>query len=79
LPYSDLIESKIDYLLTKQNESGITLSLHPYLFGFFNSGIISRRIKWLFKYKKWVKMIEDTSLALNQFHLYNKQGQEIEI
>lgn len=76
---ADVIESKVDYLLTNQNESGITLALHPYLFGYFNSGIISRRIKWFFKYRKWVKMIEDTSLALNQFHIYNKQGQEIEL
>ena len=54
---SDLIESNLDYLLNKQNEKKITIALHPYLHAYFTKGIRSKRVKWLFKYGKWVRIL----------------------
>jgi ribonuclease G len=77
---SDQIEAKLDYVLTKQNESGLTLTVHPYLHGYFSTGsIFSRRWKWFWKYYKWVKLEPDSSLAITEYYFKNKQGDVIEL
>lgn len=77
---SDSIESTLDYLLAKQNETGITLTLHPYLHAYFTKGgWLSRQAKWFFRYWKRVKLVADSSFAITQFSFKNKQGEEIEI
>jgi ribonuclease G len=76
---SDVIANNLDYILTKQNERGITISLHPFLHSYFTKGIISEQVKWLFHYKTWVKLIKDTSLGVVDFKFHNRYGEEIEI
>ena len=76
---SDVISNNVDYMLTKQNEKGITILLHPFLYSYFTKGFISEQVKWLFKYKTWVKLIKDSSLGVVDFKFHNKYGEEIEI
>lgn len=76
---ADVITGNVEHILTKQNESGITLSLHPYLFAYFTQGFPSIRMKWWLKTKKWVKIQKDSSLGMTQFTFQNKMGEYIEI
>lgn len=76
---AEQVESKLDYILTKQNESGMTLIAHPYLHAFFTSGFISKRMRWWLEYRKWIKIETDSSLAITEFHFKNKLGQLIEL
>jgi ribonuclease G len=76
---ADQIESKLEFILTKQNESSVTLITHPYLFAYFTKGLMSVRFKWFLKYRKWIKMQGDTSLGITEFHFKNSQEQVIEI
>jgi ribonuclease G len=76
---SDLIEKNIEHLLTKQNERDLILALHPYLHAYFTQGLISQRMRWYFKFKRWVKMEKDTSLAVTEFKFLNKEGEEIQL
>lgn len=76
---ADQIESKLDYILTRQNESKIVLIVHPYLHAYFTAGWPSIRLNWFFKYKKWVRIEKDSSLGVTEFHFKNQQGQLIEI
>ncbi len=76
---ADQVEKNIEHIFSKQNEKKLTVSLHPYLFAYFTGGFVSRRMKWLFKYHKWVKLIEDSSLGLTEFHFINTAGEEIEL
>jgi ribonuclease G len=76
---SDQIEKTIDHLLTKQNEKDLILAVHPYLYAYFTKGIFSQRVRWYMKYKRWVKMEKDTSLAIIEFKFLNKEGEEIQL
>lgn len=69
---SDQIEYNLDYLLTKQNEKYLLLKVHPYLQAYFTKGIFSIQNKWVFKYKKWIPVLKDSSLALNEFRFYDR-------
>jgi ribonuclease G len=76
---SDQIEHTLEFIFNKQNESKITISLHPYLYAYFTEGFISIRMKWYMKYKKWVSLEKDTSLGVTDFRFKNQYGEEIEI
>lgn len=76
---SDQIENNLDFIFNKQNEKKITILLHPYLYAFFTKGLISKRMRWFMKYKKWVNLIADTSLGITQFKFMNENGEEIEV
>jgi ribonuclease G len=76
---SDQIENNLEYVVGKQNEKGVSVVLHPFLYAYFKTGFPSRRMKWLFKYKSWVKLVQDTSLGLSDFKFRNHQGEDIEL
>jgi ribonuclease G len=76
---ADQIERNLDFLLSNQNEGSIRISLHPYLFAYFTKGIISKRVKWYFKYHKWVILEQDSSLGVTEYKFSNKVGEEIEM
>ncbi len=76
---SDVIQNNLDYILTKQNERGISIALHPYLYAFFTKGLISEQVRWFFKYKTWIRLVQDSSLGVVNFKFYNRFGEEIEI
>lgn len=73
------LENMIDFLIQKQVESKITIELHPFLYAYFTKGIISKRIKWFFKYKKWIHLKENFDAHLLQHKFYNKDNEEIVI
>jgi ribonuclease G len=76
---SDIIEGHLDYLLTKQNDKNVSIMMHPYLHAYFTKGFPSRRLKWFWKYKTWINLSKDSSLAMTDFKFYDKNEEEIEL
>lgn len=76
---SDQIEKHLDFLLLKQNENKISIALHPYVYAYFKEGLYSRRMKWFFRYHKWIKLVSDSSLGITEFKFLNKLGEEIQL
>ncbi len=76
---TDVIENNLDYMLTKQNERGVQILMHPFLHAYFTKGFPSRQMQWLMKYKTWVTLVKDSSLGITDFKFHNKQGEEIEV
>lgn len=76
---ADQVERDLDYLLSKQNEKQITISMHPYLYAYFTKGLISKKTMWYFKYQKKITLIQDSSLAITDYVFTNKMGEQVEI
>ena len=74
----DDIENNLDYILKEQNEKSILLLVHPFIAAFLKEGWFSMQFKWLFKYRKWIKIQSDTSYTFLEFHFIS-QGEEIKI
>ncbi len=75
---TDQIEADIDYILSKQNEKGISLTIHPFIHAYFTKGFPSKRLKWFGKYKTWVNLVKDSSIGVTDFKFYNSHGEKIE-
>ena len=76
---ADAIENNLDFIVSKQNERQVSLALHPYLYAYFTNGVVSRRVKWFFKYKTWIKLVQDTSLGITEYKFRNQLGEDIEL
>lgn len=75
--FAEEIESNLNYLLSDRKEQHVTLLVHPYLEAFFKKGLVSRRMKWFFKYKKWIQVRGVTAHHLLQYSFVNKNNEEI--
>lgn len=71
------IESNLNYLLTDRKEATVSLLVHPYLEAYFTKGLISRQVKWFFKYKKWIQVRAVTAHHLLQYSFVNNNNEEI--
>ena len=76
---TDQIEKDLEHLIEKQNEKKLTIALHPYLYAFFTKGVMSGQWKWFFKYRRWITLVEDSSVPLNKYNFINGLGEEIEL
>ena len=73
----DDIENNLEYLLLDQNEKGLTLRVHSYIYAYLIHGLISKRIEWLVEYKKWIKIKEMKNYHMLEFHFFDKNGSEL--
>jgi len=76
---ADKLERDLEYTAVHQNVPNIKIGLHPYLHAYFTHGMISKRVKWFFKYFKWVKLIKDSSLPVTEYKFLDETGEEIEL
>ncbi len=76
----DQIENNLRYILKEQNESGVTLCVHPYLEAYITKGLFtSLRRKWSSKYGKKIKVRPVSSYAFLEYHFLNKNEDEIKV
>lgn len=75
----DDIENNFNYILVEQNEKNITLVVHPYIEAYIKKGLISRQMKWYFKYGQWIKVKANTSYQITEFHFMNAKDEEIKL
>ncbi|WP_342646582.1 Rne/Rng family ribonuclease [Mucilaginibacter sp. CSA2-8R] len=75
----DDIENNFNYILVEQNEKNITLVVHPYIEAYIKKGLISRQMKWYFKYSQWIKVKANPSYQITEFRFMNAKDEEIKL
>lgn len=73
------IENYIKYLSNEHNETYIKLHVHPFIFAYLTKGLFSRRLKWMLKYRIWIKLVPSSQLNLLEYHFFNKADDEFKI
>ncbi|NVO01720.1 MAG: Rne/Rng family ribonuclease [Bacteroidetes bacterium] len=73
----DEIENNIRYLLQKQNEPYLKITVHPYIYAYLTKGLVSLQVKWYFAFKKWVRITPMSSYNFLEYHFFNKKDDEI--
>ncbi|MFN7312698.1 MAG: Rne/Rng family ribonuclease [Bacteroidota bacterium] len=78
---ADEIENRLKYLVNNLNlKGGITIEVHPFLYAYFTKGFLgSIRFKWLFAYKRWIRVKSVTSMHFGGYRFINAQGEEIQV
>lgn len=73
------IESYLEYLFDKTPYRYFHLKANPYVAAFLKHGFMSKRIRWMLKYLRYIKITSEDQLPFLEYHIYNRQGFEIEI
>lgn len=73
----DEIANTLEFLFDKQQESKITIMLHPFVYAYLTKGFPSKRQKWMLQYKKIIKLIPKQGYHLFEHHYFNKNMDEI--
>lgn len=76
---TDEIENTLRYILKEQNEKSVTLWVNPFIEAYIKQGFPSIRMKWYFKFKKWVQVKSNLNYHINEYHFLNKQDEEIKL
>lgn len=58
--------------LSKEYKS-LIIEVHPFIYSFLKIGFISTILKWQWKYKCSVHLIQNSDLAINEYHFYDKK------
>lgn len=77
--FTDTLEGKIDYLVTKLKVKKFSLHIHPYVAAYVQQGLFSLKYKWKKKFKVGMKIIPDQKLGFLQYEFYDKEGNEIDL
>ncbi|MDA9630739.1 Rne/Rng family ribonuclease, partial [Flavobacteriaceae bacterium] len=68
--------SKITMNKRNQKEK-IHLHVHPFIAAYLLSGIPSKRLKWYFKYKKWIRIVPRHAYQYLEFRFLNKERRRL--
>ena len=75
----DQIEDKLNHALTLDKQKKVTICVHPFIAAYLRNGLASRRMKWFFKYKKWVNIRPIYAYHLLQYAFFDKNDDEISL
>ena len=68
------IENQVQFLAQDRGVKYITLSVSPYVAAFLNRGLFSLRLKWMLRYKVWIKIVADQSLGMVDVRYMDRNG-----
>ena len=77
--FAEEIENNLNYLVLDRKEPKVALLVHPYLEAHFKRGLISRQVKWFFKFKKWIPVRGVVANQLLEYHFVNDKNENIEL
>lgn len=76
----DDIYINLKHLVQTQNQKHLTLHVHPFVAAFLTiGGLKSKRIKWFWKMKTWVKIEIEKSYPVHEYHFSNPDTGKINI
>jgi ribonuclease G len=78
LVLEDEIEKNLSYLIM-QKHKGLTVEVHPILYTYLTSGIISKRLKWSWRYKQNIRIKPNTGYHLTEFRFFDDSEEEIKL
>ena len=71
----DDIRNTLQLLANQQREKHLMLALHPFLYAYMNRKLY--RLRWMIKYKCWLKFYPKPSFQLLEYRFYSKKLGEI--
>lgn len=75
--FIDEIEHNINYLFLDQNEKSLTIQVHPFIYAYLTKGLFSIRKKWMWKYKRHIKIIPVKSFHILQVNFQDSNGDDM--
>ena len=63
--------------MVKSYKGRIILHTHPFVAAYLTKGLISIRMKWIFKHHRWIKIVSRDAFRYLQYGFYDAKGRKI--
>lgn len=73
------IESYLEYLINKFPYKYFHIKANPFVAAYLKHGFYSKKLQWILKFKRYIKITADHQLPFLEYHIYNYQGIEIDL
>ena len=72
----DKINNSLEKIINNSyvTKSNLKLHVHPFIAAYLTKGLFSIRVKWLMKYKKWIKIIPRDAYTYLHYRFFNIKG-----
>jgi ribonuclease G len=77
--FMDVLDEKVQDVVNRLQVKKFKLYVHPYIAAYINQGLISRKMKWKFKYSLSMKVIPDQSLGFLEYKFVDKDKNELDL
>jgi ribonuclease G len=71
------LENMLEFLFLKQIEKSVTIAVHPYIYAFLTKGLISKRVKWMLKFRRYIRIESKQGYQLLEYRFFNSNLEEI--
>ncbi len=71
----DNIERDMDFILSSKPKAKLSIKVHPFLEAYLKKGWPSPRMKWYFKYNKWIRIVSDEDFGLLHYSFYDRDDE----
>lgn len=75
--FTDEIKSKVEYIMTDLNQKELHIHVHPFIEAYLKKGFASIYRKWLWRYRKKIKVTGLESVKLLEAHYFDGNMEEI--
>jgi ribonuclease G len=74
------INSDLNFIISTRQKTKLFLHVHPYIHAYLTKNWLnSLQMKWFVKFRKWINVIPDSDLHINEYHFYDNNEDEIRL
>jgi ribonuclease G len=71
------IENRIEYYATKKGIKNLTITASPFVAAFLTKGLLSTRLRWMWRYKCLIRVNSDQSVGIAEAKIIDVKGREL--
>lgn len=75
--FDDELFNNISFLVSNQASRQLTVKVHPIMASYLTGGFVSKRLKWSWKLKCWIKIKGVPSYSYLEHRFFDSDGEEI--
>lgn len=75
----DEIERDLEVIFQSRPDSRISLAVHPYIAAFLKSGFPSQRLRWSWRYHRWLRVAVSQEQAISSYRFFDENQDQIRL
>ena len=76
---TDDIERDLEFVMQSRPKGELSLRVHPYIEAYLRKGLNNFRMRWFWKYNKWIKVVPHSDYQLNEYRFFVGNDDEIRL
>ncbi|MFO7923443.1 MAG: Rne/Rng family ribonuclease [Bacteroidales bacterium] len=76
--FTGLIEEQLQSIIERSKTRNLVLKVHPFIEAYLTKGIVSKRLRWILKYRCFIKVMPMISYHFMEYSFFTSDGEEFD-